>query len=487
MGDSRSSFYWYDLETTGTDSKWDRIVQFAGLRTDLELNEIGDVENLYVQLPDDVLPNPDAALVTGITPELTAERGVSEWRALRRIHALFAEPQTCVSGFNSLRFDDEFIRQGFYRNLMDPYAREWQNGNSRWDIMDLVRATGALRRDGIEWPVDDAGLPVYKLERLTVANGLEHGNAHDALSDVRATVALARLIRTAQPKLFEYYLGCRSRKQIRALLEPYGARLCVHVSGMYPRERFGIAPVISIGRHPTNGNAIIVADLSQDIENLIEWPEDRIRAELYKPANPERPPLKEVRINRCPFVAGIEVLTDENWARLGCRKRDVEERSRRLRKPGIAQKILRVFTPRPHEAPVDPEGALYDAFIEDADRSRSLALQRALEAGGWQNLDFSDRRLRELAGRLKARSFPQLLSDGERADWHAFVRDKLTATGPWLGIAAYRARIAELRAARATADPGSADTLPESAARRDLEILDALVAHGGRLARDYSI
>lgn len=494
MGDS---FYWYDLETSGIDSKWDRIVQFAGLRTDVELNEIGDTESIYVRLPDDVLPNPESVLVTGITPERTVAEGVPEWAALRRINALFTVPGSCVAGYNSLRFDDEFVRQGLYRNLLDPYAREWQNGNSRWDLIDLVRATGALRRDGIEWPTDDDGLPVYKLERLTVANGIEHGQAHDALSDVRATVAFARLIRRHQPKLFEYYLGLRQRKQIRALLEPYGARLCVHVSGMYPRDRFGIAPIVSLGRHPTNSNSIIVADLAEDVECLVDWPEDRIRAELYKAGNRDRPPLKEIRINRCPFVAGIEVLTDENWRRLGCSKRDVEERRRRLRRPGVAQKILRVFTPRAQEKAVDPEAALYDGFLDDADRSRSQALQRALDEGRWQDLDFADRRLRELAVRLKARSFPQLLNDSERADWHAFVRDKLSATGPWLGFAAYRERIAALHAERLgsatgavaheSGSPASAIDGGDDGIARDLGILEALSAHGERIAERYGL
>lgn len=482
MSDKRESFYWYDLETTGTDSKWDRIVQFAGVRTDHEMNEIGDAFSAYVQLPDDVLPNPDAALVTGITPALLADRGLSEWAVLRRVHEIFSTPATCVAGYNSLRFDDEFIRQGFYRTFMDPYAREWQNGNSRWDLIDLVRATGALRRDGIVWPTDEAGLPVYRLERLSVANDLEHGQAHDAMSDVRATVALAGLIRRAQPKLFEYYLSCRAKQHIRSLLEPYGARLCVHVSGMYPRTQFGTAPVMSICRHPTNSNAIIVADLSQDIESLLEWPEDRIRAELYKPGNPARPPLKEVRINRCPFVAGIEVLNDENWSRLGFNKRDIEERQRRLRKPGIAQKLSRVFARREFEAAVDVEAALYDAFIDDADKSRSQALQSALQEGRWQPLDFKDKRLRELAGRLKARSFPHLLDQDERAEWSTFVHDKLVAAGPWLGIAAFRQRLATLQSERAVDQEAAATQIA-----RDLEILSALAAHGEQLSRQYAL
>jgi exodeoxyribonuclease I len=466
------TFYWYDLETSGTAPRWDRITQFAALRTDAELNQIGEPASCYVALPDDVLPNPDATLVTGITPEQTRAEGISEWRALRLIDEQFSVPHTCVAGYNSLRFDDEFVRHGLYRNLMDPYAREWRHGNSRWDIIDLVRATGALRREGIEWPADDQGRPVYKLERLTEVNGIDHGRAHDAVADVRATVALARLIRLRQPKLFDYYLGCRDKRTVRALLEPFGARVCVHVSGMYPRERFGTAPVMSVCRHPTNSNAIVVADLSQDVEPLLEWPEERIREALFRPGNSERPPLKEIRLNRCPFVAGIEVLDEENWARLGFDRREIKERHRRLRQPGIAPKLMRVYGRRPTEPPADAEAALYAGFIGDADRSRCDALQRALAEDRWQDLDFADERLRVLAGRLKARSFSHLLSHEELADWRAFVRDKITAeSAPWLTLPRLRERIEELRS-----EHGG---LPEP--------LGSLAAHADRLAAEYGV
>ena len=464
------SFYWYDLETSGTDPRWDRIVQFAGLRTDADLNEIGDAVSTYVRLPDDVLPNPDAARVTGITPELTHERGIGEWQALTRINELFAQPGTCVAGYNSLRFDDEFVRHGLYRALMDPYAREWQGGNSRWDLIDLVRAAGALRRDGVEWPRDADGLPVYRLELLTVANGIEHGQAHDALSDVRATVALARLIRDAQPKLFDYYLSCRDKKFVRSLLEPFGARLCVHVTGMYPRDRYATAPIVSVCRHPTNSNAIIVADLARDVEQLVQGSEEEIREALFRPGNADRPPLKEVRLNRCPFVAGIEVLDDENWSRLGFDRKLIAERQRRLQKPGIAKKLMRVYSRGPREPAPDPEAALYEGFVGDADRSRCQTLQRLLAENRWQDLDFVDKRLVALAGRLKARSFPDKLTPGERADWHAFVRDKLFAEdAPWLTLPEYRARLAAMRA-----DPTADDAL-----------LDSLEAHAARLEGEY--
>ncbi len=466
------TFYWYDLETSGTDPRWDRIVQFAGLRTDAELNEVGDEVCTYVALPDDVLPSPDATLVTGITPARTRAEGITEWQALRRVNALFSVPGTCVAGYNSLRFDDEFVRHGLYRMLLDPYAREWQNGNSRWDIIDLVRAAGALRRDGIEWPTDEEGLPVYKLERLTAANGIDHGHAHDALSDVRATVALARLIRERQPRLFAYYLSCRDKRHLRALLEPFGARLCVHVSGMYPRERFSAAPVVSVCRHPENSNALIVADLSRDIEPLLRGTEEEIREALFRPGNPERPPLKEIRLNRCPFVAGIEVLDDENVARLGIDRKLILERQRRLRQPWLAQKLMRVFSRRRAERPPDVEAALYDGFFDDKDRSRCQALQLALAEGRWQDLDYADRRLTVLAARLKARCFPEVLGAGERADWREFVRDKLAATeSPWCNLARFRQRLAELGREHPAGHP----------------VLEELEAHADALARDYGL
>ena len=201
-----NSFYWYDLETSGLSPKWDRIVQFAGCRTDAELNLLDDEYITYVSLPDDVLPNPNATLVTGITPSILESQGIREIDALRVISKSMSEPGTCVVGYNNLRFDDEFIRYSFYRNFLDPYSREWKNGNSRWDLLDLVRATGALRRDGINWPQDEDGLPVYKLEELTKHNQIEHGSAHDALSDVRATIGMEKLIYQNHPKIFEFHL-----------------------------------------------------------------------------------------------------------------------------------------------------------------------------------------------------------------------------------------------------------------------------------------
>lgn len=474
------SFYWYDLETSGTDPRWDRIVQFGGFRTDMDLNPLGDELSCYVRLPDDVLPNPDATLITGITPDLTRREGISEYEMFERVLDLFSQPETCVAGFNSLRFDDEFMRHGLYRMLRDPYEREWRNHNSRWDIIDLVRATGALRRDGIRWPTTPEGLPTYRLEEMTRANDLDHGQAHDALSDVRATVALGRLIRTHQPRLWDFYFSQRHKKQVRSLLEPFGARLCLHVSGMYPRERYGSAPVVSVCRHPTNSNSIVVADLSQDISSLLDWSADEIRDRLFSPGGEHRPPLKEIRINRCPFVAGIEVMTPENWSRIGFDRKLVEERQRRLKKPGIAQKISRVYTQRSMPAAADPDAALYDGFLQDADRGRCQSFHEGIRRGEWPDLDYEDKRLDTLARRLKARSFPERLSSEERTDWEAFVVSKLAAKDvPWLNLAGFRRALGELSSAPEPAD--------EASAGRRRELLQALDRHDHELTQRYGI
>ena len=439
-----NSFYWYDLETSGTEPKWDRVVQFAGMRTDQDLNPIGDEYCTYVQLADDVLPSPDASLVTGISPQLAERKGISETQAWLNIEKLFMQPGTCVVGYNSLRFDDEFVRYGFYRHLLDPYAREWQQGNSRWDIIDLVRATGALRREGVNWPVDEEGLPVYKLEVLTKANGIDHGHAHDALSDVHATIALAKLIKTAQPRLFDYYFGLRHKKQVRAMLEPFGAHVRVHVSAIHPRQRFGVAPITSIARHPTNGNSVIVVDLGSDVEPLLDLTAEELAQQIFSPGAHERPPLKEIRINRCPFIAPWEVLNDENKQRLGIDERLIKERQRRLKQPGLLQKLLRVYQQPSPAASVDPDAGLYDRFLQEEDRSRCRDVHASIAQGRWRDTDFSDERLRVLAQRMKARSFPALLDAPEIAQWVEFVGAKLTGEGDWLNLDRFENRLQEL-------------------------------------------
>src|SRR5580765_5602568 len=244
------SFYWHDYETFGRVPRRDRPSQFAGVRTDAELNEIGAPLMQYCQPAPDFLPEPEACLLTGITPQHCLAQGVPEHRFADAIEQQLGAPGTVGVGYNSIRFDDEVTRHLFWRNLIDPYAREWQNDCGRWDLLDVVRTTWALRPEGIEWPVHDDGKPSFKLEHLSAANGLAHAAAHDALSDVRATIALARLIKTRQPRLWEFCLKLRSKHEVvkqMGIGKPF-----LHISGMYGTERGCIAPVWPLAPHPTN-------------------------------------------------------------------------------------------------------------------------------------------------------------------------------------------------------------------------------------------
>ena len=147
----RHTFLWHDYETFGATPRRDRPAQFAAIRTDAELNQLGEPLMLYCQPAPDFLPDPEACLITGITPQQCLEQGVPEYQFAATIEQAFALPGTIGVGYNTIRFDDEVTRFMFWRNLIDPYAREWQNECGRWDLLDVVRTAYALRPEGIQW------------------------------------------------------------------------------------------------------------------------------------------------------------------------------------------------------------------------------------------------------------------------------------------------------------------------------------------------
>lgn len=449
------TFYWHDYETWGVDPSRDRACQFAGVRTDLEFNIIGEPLVQYCQPPPDLLPHPDACLITGITPQLAQAEGLPENQFIAAIHRELAAPGTCGVGYNSLRFDDEVTRYTLYRNFYDPYAREWQNGNSRWDIIDMVRACRALRPEGIEWPDDEeTGKPSFKLERLTAANGLVHAAAHDALSDVYATIGVARLIRQKQPKLFDYLYKLRNKREVLALLNLADKKPVLHISGMFPSERGCAALVMPLAQHPVNANEIICYDLSVDPTELIELDAESIRQRLFVARDAlvgERIALKTIRANRCPVVATDRLVDDSVAQRLQIDRVACERHYRQLlAASGLAAKLRDVFVAPDREEILDPERMLYSGgFFSAADRA---AMQRVSQADGealvHQTFIFEDRRLPELLWRYRARNYPQTLSDEEREDWLEFCRRRLSdpAAGAGMVLDAYRQRLAELEA-----------------------------------------
>lgn len=426
-----SSIFWYDYETTGINPRCDRPLQVAGLRTDEQLNEIGEPLNLYCQPSDDILPHPAACRITGITPQILEEKGLTEAEFMARVHAQLAQPGTCGAGYNSLRFDDEVTRYSLYRNFYDPYAREWQGGNSRWDLIDLVRATYALRPGGIEWPQDEEGRVSLKLERLTQANGIEHGQAHDALSDVRATIDLARLIRARQPRLYDFLYKLRGKHQVMEqirLLKPV-----VHVSGRFAGSRHYLAPVLPLAWHPRNRNALIVCDLQADVQPLLELDAETLRRRLYTRRDElgegELPvPLKLLHINKCPVVAPLKVLREQDLVRLQLDLAECERQAELLRQAQAVwqAKLADIYASDDFAALDDPEQQLYSGFLGDRDKRLCEQVRAAsAEQLARDHWAFADARLDELLFRYRARNFPSSLAGEELVRWREFCRQRL--------------------------------------------------------------
>ena len=446
-----SSIFWYDYETTGINPRNDRPLQMAGIRTDEQLNEIEDPINLYSQPSDDILPHPAACLVTGITPARLAEKGLCEADFMTRVHAELSRPGTCGAGYNTLRFDDEMTRYSLYRNFFDPYAREWQCGNSRWDLIDMMRTAYALRPEGIVWPQEE-GRVTLKLERLTAANGIDHGQAHDALSDVRATIALARLVRDKQPKLYEYLFQLRSKHKVQdqiRLLQPL-----VHVSGRFSAARSYVSVVLPLAWHPTNRNALIVCDLFHDHSPLLQEDGETLRERLYTRrenlSEGQLPvPLKLIHINKCPVVAPLSVLREEDRLRLQLDMQVCKERVQSLSDgQSIWQdKLKTVYASDQFATSEDPEQQLYDGFINDRDRRLCEQVRMVephqLASEVWP---FDDPRLPELLFRYRARNFAETLTAHEQQRWLEFCQQRLTdpQTGAPITYKAFTKALIEL-------------------------------------------
>lgn len=452
-----AQFLWYDLETFGRDARRSRIAQFGAIRTDENLDPVDDPIMLFCRPANDVLPSPGACLITGITPQQALAEGLPEAEFAARIHEEMSRPDTCVAGYNSFRFDDEFIRNLFYRNFFDPYEREWRNGNSRWDLIDVMRMAHALRPDGITWPKRDDGMTSFKLEALAAANGLVHSRAHDALSDVEATIALARLLKQAQPRLHDYAFALRNKKHAAALLDYANMTPVLHMSQRYPAAQGCGSLVLPLCPHPHISNQIIVCDLADDPSALIELPAEDILDRLYTPRadlpdGVSRIGLKQVHLNRAPILVELRHLSQSQQAVFGIDlERDLAHAQRLRDAPGLVEKIREVFgQPRADEADPDPDLALYAGFPNPHDKRLFTSVrQQRSEAPQAGRFGFHDPRYEELAFRYRARNFPDTLSGEDDARWQAY-RSRRLAPGSDLSeydFATYYAEIAQHRAA----------------------------------------
>lgn len=427
------TIFWHDYETFGANPAKDRPSQFAGIRTDYDLNIIGEPETFYCKLANDYLPSPEAILITGITPQLANLKGIPETEFIGKIHTLFSQANTCVAGYNSIRFDDEVSRYCFYRNFFDPYAREWQQGNSRWDIIDLVRACYAFRPEGIEWPEKEDGSPSFKLEHLTQANGLSHEKAHDAMSDVYATIAMAKLIKEKQPKLFDYFFGLRKKQEVSKLIDVLNMLPLVHVSSKISSLNGCTSIIAPVAHHSTNKNAIICINLAMDISPLIELNVEQIRERMYTrraDLAPDELPIsvKQIHINKCPFIASTKILTDENAQRLDIDKAFAREQYKLLKQhPELREKLVSVFDVEYKSNSTDPDLQLYSGgFFNSADKAKMEIIRHTLPQNlAALELHFDDSRLKEMLFRYRGRNYPELFDDSESMKWRDFCHDRL--------------------------------------------------------------
>ena len=476
------TFLWHDYETFGATPRRDRPAQFAAIRTDAELNEIGEPMMLYCQPPTDCLPEPEACLITGITPQQCLNQGVPEHEFAARINAALSEPGTIGVGYNSIRFDDEVTRYLLWRNLLDPYAREWQNECGRWDLLDVVRCAHALRPEGIEWPRGDDGQVSFKLERLSAANGLVHEAAHDALSDVRATIALARLLRRTNEKLFDFCLSLHKKdrvaQELRLPTTLSNGKPFLHVSGMFGAARGCLALMAPLAMHPTNKNELLAWDLSADPSELSTMNAQAIRERMFTPTAelPEgvaRLAIKSVHLNKSPIVIGnLKTLRPDLAQRWGIDMALAERHFERLRAlPDMSALWAEVFKrPRSNE-PVDVDEDLYGGFVGHADRRRLDGLQRLQPAElALARTGFDDPRLEELLFRYRARNYPDSLNEAEAERWRAHrVARLIDGEGGALTVQALFDRI---------------DDLSETVDERGQEVLEALYEWGEHVAPD---
>ena len=426
-------------------------MQFGGQRTDLSLKPIGKPDNFIIKLDDDVLPQPDAILTHNITPQKTRADGISEREFLHFFTDKIVQPGTIFVGFNNIRFDDEFIRFSLWRNFFDAYEWQWKLNCSRWDLLDVARMTRALRPDGIQWPFAPDGKPTVRLEMMATINKLSHSSVHDAASDVRVSIALARLIRLKQPKLFEYLLNLRNKTKVEVLVN--GSEPVVYTSGHYPNEYEKTTMAMMVGPRADQPGALMY-DLRIDPKPFLKLEPAQL-AKLWSDHSKEAKyfPVKILSYNRCPAIAPLNVLDKKDAKRLGLDLKKVDKHLAKLKAAdGFADRLNKaleiIHPPKQPKLVVNEDevdGLLYDGFVSQPDKTR-MSVVRAADAETISDLtvDFDDERLTALLPLYKARNFPKNLTSVEAANWEKFKARKLLAGGEGSAAAKYFQRISEL-------------------------------------------
>ena len=428
------NFLFYDLETSGLHHGAHRPLQFAAVLTDQNLKEIKRV-NWIIKLSPEILPLPEATLVTGISPQST-QSGLSEPEFLKKLHEELLLPDTVVTGYNTIVFDDEVMRYTLWRNFYDPYEWQWKDGRSRWDVITLVRMTRALRPEGINWPFKVDGTPTNVLGEVAKVNNLAHINAHDALSDVEVTLDIARLIKQKAPKLFDFLLNLKDKKIVESYLDLEAPKPIVHTTSRFPSENLQTSVIYPLCPTPGRAGGVLVYDLRHDPTECLNLSPAQLKRLTYTKRNnlgqyeEARLPVKMVQFNKCPAIAPLEVLTPPAQKRINLSQQQINDNLKKLKKglPAFAQKVYQAYKPEDGKFPPkeDPDLQLYDGFLPDVDRNQISAVRSAREKDlKSSNFAFQDPRLSKLFTLYKARNFPDSLSEAEKLEYIEYKNNKL--------------------------------------------------------------
>lgn len=423
----KNTLYWHDYETFGATPKYDRPSQFAGIRTDEDLNIIGEPLMIYCKPSNDFLPHPMACKVTGITPLDIIDKGLKESDFIDAINKELSKAGTCGVGYNSINFDDEVTRYTLYRNLQDPYAREWKNNCSRWDIMNMLRLVSIKAPETLNWPINENGFKSFRLEELSKSNNIIHENAHDALSDVIATIEIAKIIKKNQPKLYSYVYNLRNKNEAMKVLD--NTNMLIHVDSFYGGDKnyFSIVHPLCSGKKYSslNNNDYILVDLTR--EDFIDWinlPLSELKNQLFskkeklEELNLKRPGINKIAANRCPVVVNYKVLSEQQLADFNI---DINVCLKNLayltENPDVADNISKLFVSE-FENDINPDTSLYGSFISNTDRA--LLDYARINLKFHEDYQFSDNKFHELLFRYQARNYPETLTVEETSNWNNF-------------------------------------------------------------------
>lgn len=398
------SFVFWDTETTGINSAFDQILQLAAIRTDDDLNEIDRFEVRSRLLPY-VLPSPGALRVTGLTiDDLLDEAHPSHYEMVCRIQSAFGSwcPSVFI-GYNSLRFDEEFLRQAFYQCLHAPYVTN-TGGSKRADALALVQTAALLHPNSIAVPLNEKGKPTFKLDRLAPANSFEHANAHDALADVEATIFMCKLVKDRCPAVWERAVRFASKDTVSSFVDDADAFVLIEPT------RQAAKVVTALGTHPAQGNLTYCWNLEIDPRPYHGLDDAELVRELGKSGSP----LRKLKKNAAPPLCSLDdapshIVAEDQRELFEKRGRwVVADRAFVARVIAAAVKLEKEYPPSPHV-----ERQIYNGFWSAADSRRITAFHQAdwTERGAIAD-QIEDARLSWLARRLIWVERPDLCSEG---------------------------------------------------------------------------